>query len=71
MDPKAGAADPKPRTFHESVDQPLCPLCGMDLSILPIPQLPCTTLSRLARHFAEDCPKTRTFFDGDPGRPPW
>lgn len=51
-----GERDPK---IHESMEQPVCPLCGADLGIPAVPILPCTTLTRLARHFADDCPKTR------------
>lgn len=39
-------------------DNPLCPLCGVDLGIPPRPQMPCMTLDRLARHFSDDCPAT-------------
>ncbi len=68
MDPKAGAADPTRGTFHESLDHSICPLCGMDLSIHAVPQLPGATLSRSAHHFATECPNTRTFSEADPGR---
>ena len=44
-----------------SADEPLCPLCGEDLGFPAVPELPCTTLSRLGRHFADGCSKTRTF----------
>ena len=43
------------------MDQPLCPLCGVDLGMAAVPQLPCTVLTRLGRHFAADCARTRTY----------
>ena len=58
-------ADRRPDLF-ESPDDPLCPLCGADLGLPAVPILACTTLSRLARHFADDCVKTRQSV-GPPG----
>ena len=56
MGPAKRERDPK---IHESMLDPICPLCGADLGLPPVPILPCTTLTRLARHFVEECVKTR------------
>lgn len=62
MEREEGAA---PAKVYSSLDQPLCPLCGVDLGMEAVPQLPCTVLTRLGRHFAADCARTRTYL-GDP-----